>query len=389
MFRHFIFSPKHFDFALIIRAANEDDASAAHFSLFFPTPRGGKSSSFRRRFSACPASAAMRFDILVALLLQFFHRLILKSRPDLRLPKSVVTFNAILQAVLTRWRKNRSHLQAQTQTDDSAYRITVLPRSREAIVVIELGILRQAPFPPVRQNGGQSGFGAESRFDKRGNQTAVQRDSVEDFDFAEVANEEAFNKIEGIEFGSPSGDLRQIPTLSRRLAANSSASVEDPMPLKDVANRSQGRDLFLATSRQFTSDCQRPKLTQVGLMAELLANLKNQILHVVVGAIGDAMRGRELVTEVNAVKALAASTINPELDRRRRDVKLLRNLAQRLTATNGSDDFASPFFKIAFLLTASTSIISFLLYYCSTGACTLLFDRCLHLSLYSLGQRSA
>src|SRR6266496_1626978 len=110
---------KYFSHSLIVGPSDENDSSAADFSIGVVLPLLWKFSPRRRLLDAHPPALAMRQDVARRLTLQGRQRCMFKSRPDLLLPFAVVAFYCILKAVLADWRKDCHDAQTQTEADEA------------------------------------------------------------------------------------------------------------------------------------------------------------------------------------------------------------------------------------------------------------------------------
>src|SRR2546422_864016 len=130
-------------------------------------PALGKRAARRGRLHALRPALPTRRHKARRAFLQLGQGMMLKARPDLGLPPAIVVFDHGLEAGLSRRRKHRRHLQAQAKPCYPAHGVRKLMRTLKDRVVVELGVVRQAAFPPMRNDHfhryfrGQGGLGPE------------------------------------------------------------------------------------------------------------------------------------------------------------------------------------------------------------------------------------
>src|SRR6185437_5596648 len=66
------------------------------------------------------------------------------------------------------------------------------------------------------------------------NQTAMERDAVEDLDLGSAADDQSLDDIEAVKFLAPVGHLRQIPARRRGRPSDPMPSVQHASPAKDA-----------------------------------------------------------------------------------------------------------------------------------------------------------
>ena len=133
--------------------------------------------------------------------LEVGQRAVVESTPDFLLPAPIEILGGVLQAGFSRWCEHGDDAEAQTQPHDAPEGIAMLMRALEAIVIVELGVGRQADFPPVPFNQGQDLCGCEGRTGPGSWDVAVNRGRGQDFDFGAVGQVERFDDVETVQFG--------------------------------------------------------------------------------------------------------------------------------------------------------------------------------------------
>jgi len=120
------------------------------------------------------------------------------------LPEVVEAFHFGLEARFAWGHEDRHHAQAQAEVDDAAEAIRVAVRAVKAGIVVELRVMGTAKGSPVFGQATEDVGGFERSVQPSGGQAAVERDGIEGFDFGPVADDQAFDKVKGIQFACPS-----------------------------------------------------------------------------------------------------------------------------------------------------------------------------------------
>jgi hypothetical protein len=129
--------------------------------------------------------------------------------------------------------------------------------------------------------------------------------------------------------------------------------------LQDQTDGPQGRWIGQATGQPFTVDGNRPKLSEITGLTELLPDRQDEILQRTIGAVDRRGQTAGAVGPVHPIQALVARPRDPALHRAQSDAKLIRDLTQRQTAADGFDHLASLLDGACFLLMAVSSLEGF------------------------------
>ena len=179
--------------------------------------------------------------IAVRLDLQGWQTLVMEPLPHLRLPAPISTLNRRLKPHFPRWGEHRHNLQAQAQADHPPQGIGMLMGALKMGLVIKLRIGRQAPRPPVLQQG----FGDHRSGDAgpwpRADQAPMQRDDLEDFNLWATGDDEALDEVDAIDLSPGSGHLWQIPAEPWGPAADPLSGIQGAPSRQNAADRAQRR----------------------------------------------------------------------------------------------------------------------------------------------------
>jgi hypothetical protein len=104
----------------------------------------------------------------------------------------------------------------------------------------------------------------------------------------------------------------------------------------------------------------RPKLSEVTGLTQLLSDRQDQILQGTFGAVDRGGQTAGAVGPVHPIQALVTRPRDPALHSTQSDAKLVSDLAHRQTPADGCDDLASLVDGARFLLMAVSSLEGFL-----------------------------
>ena len=238
----------------------------------------------------------------------------MKATPHFCAPASIKTFDAILEARLTRGRKDRHDAQTETTADDAADTSGMLMRALKAGVVIELSEAREPPSTPVLKHGFHRGNRADARTGPRAWQGAEEGDDVEDLHQRPVLDGQVFEQVKAVEFGPAGGQIGEIPTRRRGRVAATPVGIEDSVADEHTVNGAHGRAGPDTQATQFALNGGRPVFTQRTAILEPFPKVQDQRFEICFEALRDSRIAGWPVREVHAVQAPGAGTRTPALD---------------------------------------------------------------------------
>src|SRR5215210_5969837 len=345
--RHFYFISEHDETTFIIGAANVDD-SASHITLLLALPLTGEFSAIRCSFDPGRFAFARGFDILLRLFLHLLKAFVFKSAPYFRLPQAIVAFYAVLQSVFS-WRcKDWHNSKRQTKTNDSTYRVRMLMRATESVVVVKLSVVWQTDLAPMLKYGYHSRFRVIGVIRERADQRTVQRNDVEDFHVGFAANGKPLNEIKLIKFSFMLSDILQVPSLGRRRATDPAAVIKCAVAVENAPYSSQGRQSRGVARLHLATDCKCSELAKSTFFFKLITNAQHSLLNLNGCAISNSLGRFGSRLETSAIKALTFSFLNPTLNGRWRDPKQSSDGSNRFTTTNSLDHLATALLGTAF-----------------------------------------
>ena len=162
---------------------------------------------------------AVRGDVGAGALLQGAQVWMPPAVPDFLLPAVIEAFNVGLEAGFAGWRKHRDDAEAQAEVNHAAQTVGVGVGALKAGVVVELGEVGAAVGAPVFDQSGEDIVRSEAGTRPALGQLAVQRQGIEHIEHRSLFDDQAFNQIEGVEFGAALGDGGQMPAGGWRWAA--------------------------------------------------------------------------------------------------------------------------------------------------------------------------
>ena len=169
---------------------------------------------------------AVRGDVGAGALLQSAQVRMPPALPDFLLPAVIEAFDVGLEAGFAGRRKHRNDAQAQAEVNHAAQTVGVGVRALKAGVVVELGEVGAAKRAPMFGQSGEDIVGGEAGARPALGQLAVQRQGIEHVEQRAVFDDEAFDQIERVEFGTALGDGGQMPARGWRWAALASGGGE-------------------------------------------------------------------------------------------------------------------------------------------------------------------
>src|SRR5262249_27308220 len=186
-------------------------------------------------------------------------------------------------------------------------------------------------------------------------QTAMQRDAVENLDRNAALDDQALDAIKAIQLSTPISDVGQVPPRRRWGAAQPMAVVQGAAALQDQADGADRGQVGDAAGEQLAVDGGRPELAEVAGVAQLLAGGQNEVLQVALGAVDRGRQAAGAVGPVHAIQALRTGPCDPALHRTQSDAKSVSDLARGDSLADGFNHLAAPFGPVSFLLMAVSS----------------------------------
>ena len=268
--------------------------------------------------------------------------------PDLALPQRIEAFDGILEARLARWGEDRDHSERQTQPADTSDGVGELVRSLEDRVVVKLRISGQPVTAPALKQRLQRDACAGVLHDPGLGQCAVQAGAGEHIDKGASGNLQILDEIEGVQFGSPTGQIGQIPALGRRRPALSVYAIKCAATRKHTVDRhARGNRLKRLFVFQGQADGVGPVLAQHAFFTQYISNTQNASFHVARCAIPGPTG---LATfELHPVDALAPCTRNPVGRRAHAHTELPRSRSQASPRANRLNQLTAAALKQTFL----------------------------------------
>lgn len=332
----------------VLSAAAQKDHSAFERGAEVELEAFGEAAPLGCEFSAGGGLGAIGCDIACRDARQGFDIGEVVALPDLALPQSIEAFDGILEARLARWGEDRDHSECQTQPADTSDGVRELMRSLEYCGVVKLRISGQPVTAPALNQGLQRRPSAGPLHDPGLGQCAVQASAGEYIDKGAVGDLQVFNEIEAIEFGSPTGQIGQIPALGRCRPALSVHTIKRAATRKHSVDRRAPRDsLTRAVLMQRQTDCIKSVLAQHAVLAQGSSHAQDVLFQGRRRAVpGPA---RLTVCEAYTVNAFAASMCDPVRSRTQTDPELHGYRSQALPPTYCPNQFAAALFKRRFL----------------------------------------
>ena len=115
--------------------------------------------------------------------------------PYLVLPASVEALDGRLKAGLSGWDEHRRHPEVQTHPGHCSKHVRMVGRSEEARVVVELYVAGQSSLAPVTHECLSHKRSADRSRRKRGSQTSMHRDDVENLYLHAAADDQVLHDV--------------------------------------------------------------------------------------------------------------------------------------------------------------------------------------------------
>jgi len=306
----------------VVGASQEDDHSV-WIALQVETPMFGKGATTWRGFDACHTAISRSRDVLGRSLAQSADRNVFESRPDLGLPTAVVALDGRLKTGLVRRRKDRRYAQTQAQPDHASDGIGVLPRTMEAIVVVELCIGGKPYRTPVLYQGIDHHLRAYGLGGPGDGQTAMQRYPRQNGHMGPTTNCQAFDRIETVQFGLCCRNRRKIPASWRRWTTNSSTAIQDTMTPQNPADRGNREQRCDPAGFRFASNSRSAKLSQRAVVLQPTADGQHLLFARTFRTLR-SMGSRGMIVPIDTIQPLALSTLKPTLHGAKRNAEANR-----------------------------------------------------------------
>ncbi|OGA35847.1 MAG: hypothetical protein A3F75_07970 [Betaproteobacteria bacterium RIFCSPLOWO2_12_FULL_64_23] len=332
----------------VLRAAAQEDHSAFERGAEVELEAFGEAAPLGCEFSAGGGLGAIDCDITGGDARQGFDIGEVVALPDLALPQPIEAFDGILEARLARWGEDRYHLQRQTQPADTSDGVGGSMCSLEYCGVVKLRVSGQPVTAPALDQGLQRGPSAGSLHDPGLGQCAVQAGTGEHIDKGAAGDLQVLDEIEAIEFGSPTGQIGQIPALGRCRPALSVYAIKCAATHKHSVNRhARGNWLTRLLMLQGQANGVGSVLAQHALFTQYVSNTQNALFHVARRAVpGPASLA---TVELHPVDALAPRTRNPVGRRAHAYTELSRNRSQASPRANRLNQLTAAAFTQTFL----------------------------------------
>src|SRR3990172_2124467 len=304
--------PKNVGLSVVVGSPQVDEGALGG-RLQVQPPAFGDGRAGRCGLDACGMALPRGGDVALGAGLQGGGAAMLETRPDLGLPEAVKVFDGRLEAGLVRNGEDRDNAQAQAQADHTADRVRVLPRSREAVVVVELGVARPADLAPMLLQGLDDEGGADPAFRPDRRQTAMQGNPRENRQLRPTADGQAFDGVEAVQFAVSVGDRGEIPTGGRRGTADAWAAIQHAMSGENATDGANRGERWGGLGPELSMDGRGSVLSQSAAILETLAGGQDASFQ---GGLGTSRLawGGTAVVPIDAVQTLALSPLHPMLD---------------------------------------------------------------------------
>jgi hypothetical protein len=329
------------DFPLLVGSAEIDDC-ASRVLLEIEMPCSGEGTTLGCSLDPRGTLFSRGFEVLVALGPESFDGGVLEACPDFGLPASVESFDSCLEAHLARGREDGGQSQAEAKASHSADRVGELMSSLEAGVVVELSVAGESEAAPVLDERLDRHFGRYLADGPGDGQAAMQGNAVEHLDARAVLDFQAFDAVEGVEFGLALSYLGEMPTARRGWTTYALTPIESPVALQYPTNGPNAGRMGDSPSEQFAADRIGTVFSQVAGLFEFSTKAQHQILdrRICPPRMVGAMRA---VAPIDAVEPLPPCSGDPELDGGESDAELACNGSLRHATTDSADHGASLF----------------------------------------------
>lgn len=319
-----------------------------------PRPRSGPAG--RRRLNPGSQALAAHRDVAGGVAPQGRQRPEEEAPPDLGGVQAVEVLDGILETELPRGDKDGGNIELQAEPYHPTEDISMLMRSLEARVVIELSVGRAPHRLPMRDETGHDPARGRGAKGPGGGQPAVERDAREDVSERSAGELEVLQDVEEVQFGLLAGHSGQVPSWRRRRTPEPLATNEPAVPRQDAANRADTRRVGDAVGLQRAVDRRRAVLAEHTVGTQFVTQEENVMLEGQRRAIDRGAAPRRATAPVDPIQALPTRAGNPHLDGAQADAKSPSGRPHRRPAPHRSHHGATPLLKRGFLFTGSLLI---------------------------------
>jgi len=306
-----IISRQQIDGAMFITATNEDHRSAQR-SSGIPGEVLGNLTPCRAKITTVCGLGAMSLDVDCRDATQVSDSRAVMTLPNFALPQAIESFDGILQAWLARRRKDRNDLQCHTQAADATHGIGMVMRPLEHIIVVKLGVVREAVRSPAPKQSLYGTGRSALPHDPGIGQRAMQADAGQQADQRTAGDLQVLDEIEAVELGCATCQLGQIPPLWGCRSTLATHGIQRTAPLQHAIDRGTRNDYGLFDGRQRIGDRLPAVLSQDALLAQVRTCSKNLRLPARRRPIPRS--SRLAIAEVDPRKGLASRMLNPVAD---------------------------------------------------------------------------
>jgi hypothetical protein len=302
------------DMPFVISASQINDPSLEG-RLEVELPSLGEGGSSWCSFDPNGMASARSGDITFRTLFQAAKTPVLEASPDFGLPTAVETFDAGLESGLVGDSKDGSHAEAQTESNDATNGIRMLSGSCKAVVVVELGIAGQPDFAPVLLERFEDIVGTELSLRPGSREASMQGNSGKNRQMGPSTDCQTFDGIEAVQLAVSIGDLRDIPALGRRRAANTLSAIESAVPRQNAPDGSHRRQRVGVSLLEFSVNGTSTILAQCASFPESFASGQHLSFDGDAGAPG-LLGNATTILPVDAIQSLSHGATDPMLNSR-------------------------------------------------------------------------
>lgn len=251
--------------------------------------------------------------------------------PDLGLPQMIEALDFGLKACLTRWCKDWDHSETKAQMNNPTEFASGGMRALEAGVVIELSVTGSATHLPMSRQDREH----PSRIPRLGwpglGEAAVEGNGVKYINGWSACDDQAFDKIEKVEFGPAVGQIRQIPAGRWRHLSLPPTVLQKPVPVKDPFDRACARQSETAFGLKLATDGGRPTFAQSTMSFKPTTQHNNAALHARRSPVGRTRRTTAAIFPIDPIKPSTHCPMKPTMSRANADSKTGGHDAKRRT----------------------------------------------------------
>lgn len=277
--------------------------------------------------------------------------------PNLSLPQMIEAFDLCLKPRFAWRREDRHDAQAQAKVDNPAQSSGCVMGALKAGVVIELRVVRQAASTPMFRQGCEHPCSRPSTGWPRLGQAAVEGNRIEQFDLRTIANDQAFDKIECVEFGVSGCQFRQIPAGRRGSLTLAAAMGEQSVSSEDAFDRPGAREggkVFLLESATHSRGAE---LTQRAVGLEPRAEGDDALGQTLWCLIARARIASRTILPIDSIQTQTKRAVEPAVSGIDADQEAPSHGAKRGAAAQCSNDESS--LRVVFFSAMAESFVAF------------------------------